>query len=56
MYTSYIMETIARQQTDENVRRARRARRATEQTTSGREPRKFRIPRIIWHRPAVRPA
>ncbi len=56
MYTSYIMETIARQQMDENARNARRARPASDCITSGPEPRARRFPRVTWHRRAVRPA
>jgi hypothetical protein len=53
MYTSYIMETIARQQMDEN---ARNARRANGRTDARRTPRTFRVPRVTWHRQAVRTA
>ena len=58
MYPSYIMETIARQQMEENARIARTptARRAISRTASGREPRTFRIPWVKFHRLGVRHA
>jgi hypothetical protein len=50
MNTSYIMATLARQQMEEN------ARRATIRTTPARARRTFHIRRPTWHRQAVRVA
>ena len=56
MYIGYIMETVAQQKVDETARHTRQAARRTTPAAEPRTTRKFRVPRVTWHRPGVRTA